>query len=349
MSDFLDQYNTGSERVTQQEIKPTSAPQDAGTPNEAPRRRRSDRYAQEEPALFDTPNEAPRQPMQPAYVQRAPEAAAPQTEGPWVRQQADASFSGDRSSWNEPNDVRPSVRMEEDEDEYEDDEEEGGGAPILRLFLIVLALVVALAAVLYFAPIQEDSFLYPAKALVDDGMKKVKALVNPVKDPAAQIVSFDCLQSSGTVGTRLMMTLVTTDAVQEVSLSTREEVDLKATVNALDNPVEGQKKWSVSKQFTEPFEGPVYAQVLVNGQWGTNNAKFVSLLVVQPTATPEPTQAPTKAPTQPPVLTPEPTAEPTAAPTAEPTEAPTAKPTAEPTDTSSLSALNQTEDRKSVV
>ena len=352
MSDYNEQYNEKSNRVTQQAVKPQADAQPRESYPVTPaapvtRHRRSDRHRGGEGGESAA----------------APRREASAREPQWVRQQppADPAQENGYSAYQQP--ARSAARQDDDafmrrpvllEEEYEEEEGEGR-SPWLKIVLGVVLAAVILCAALYFVP--SAGPLQPLKDAVVSGVNAAIHLISPEEKVPAQALAFQTINNSGVTDSRLSFTLETTTSVEGVRIEDAQGTEIPCTVSLINGEDETRKIWSIMAVFTAPYEGEIYAAIKEGANW-TRTDKWVALSISDPTPAPtlapEPTWAPTSIPeptsylpaatapaavvsTQVPVPTwaptnaPEPTQAPTLAPTQAPTQAPTPDPTAEPT------------------
>ncbi|MBR5111518.1 MAG: PQQ-binding-like beta-propeller repeat protein [Clostridia bacterium] len=247
--------------------------------------------------------------------------------------------------------MRRSVPLDDDCD----DDGDTRSFPWMKLIVGLLIVVLLGCVALHF--IQDAGPLNPIKNAID-GLVQAK-----VKEPG-KAISFQAASNSGSINTRLLLSLTTNQAVDGVRIEDVDGNDIACTVTLVNSANETNKTWNINAIFDAPYSGDVYAVIRQDNNW-TRTDQTVSLVITGPTPvpaeTPPPTQMPlttvvppvfsteepvtdnipllvesddnsiapviTWAPTAEPVLTEAPTEEPIALPTEEPTPDPTAVPT----------------------
>ncbi|MBQ8080366.1 MAG: hypothetical protein IJ240_00545, partial [Clostridia bacterium] len=244
--------------------------------------------------------------------------------------------------------AKPNVRSFDDD---EDEEEEEARFPLfVRVLLaVVLALVLFLAGIYFFLPEGNSGIigsLNGVKNSVNNTVNRLTGLISPTEAPP-QVLSFSCASPSGTVGSKCLFNMTTTQNVTGVGLCDQNGDRIASAVTKSNSEGETNRIWELTVSFDMPYTGKVFASIQQgNNVWITSDKSVdIAYTVPQPTATPAPTATPFVEPT--PVPTPEieatappaamlivPTAEPPAAELMpdEPEDPEYAEPDAEPDD-----------------
>ncbi len=208
--------------------------------------------------------------------------------------------------------VRPEQRDEEYErrmeqrrdldDDYDDEDDEPRRSVGKTILIVVLFLLVLLIGVYFLLPEGNTGVigkLNEVKSGINGMFTQVKGMISPTEQPA-QAYEFKSATLNGTVGTRSLFNLTTSQNVNNVRLMDEDGNEIVSSVSKTNGEGETNRVWEITVIFDTPYTGNVFASLKQGDEWVTTD-KSLFISFTEATATPAPTETPTAIPTEPPI------------------------------------------------